>query len=222
MKKVFFLSMISLFAGVVAFVVTLTRYDSYINEPVEIVPIKIENAKEFIEAESSIRINPKVLEDENKMNFSNLKTSEVKEVSVKPVQKISFIRPCDGDAIEEFSGDDLIYSKTLKEWVVHNGIDVIGNVGAAVNSVCDGEIVDIRYEYKFGNVIEIKNEEYIVKYACVAPVNDLKVGDKIKKGQQIASISDEMGFELDNGPHLHLEILKNNVQINPSKLISNL
>ena len=46
-----------------------------------------------------------MLEDENKMNFSNLKTSEVKEVSVKPVQKISFIRPCDGDAIEEFSGD---------------------------------------------------------------------------------------------------------------------
>lgn len=223
MKKVFFLSIIALSAGVVAFVLTLTKYDSYIEEPVEIVPIRIENVKEYLEVESSIRINPTVLETETKKVASNLKKSEiVKEVSTKPKNEVTFIKPCDGKIVEEFSAGDLIYSKTLKEWIIHNGIDITGSVGEEINSICDGEIIAIKYEHKQGDVIEIKNGEYVVKYACIEPLKSLKIGDKVERGEQIATISEDMGFELDNGSHLHLEILKNNVQINPSTLILNL
>lgn len=234
MKKIGYLCMIALSAGLVAFIITLAKYDYDIDERKEIVPIRIDSEKEYVKAESSIRINPEALEREEKKFVDKIETQkseskivnnskeDVKEAIAIAKKEIIFSKPCDGEIVKNFSGDDLIYSKTLKEWIIHNGIDISGKKGEIINSVCDGEVINIKYDYKYGNVIEIKNGEYIIKYASIEPVDSLKIGDKVKKGQQVAMMSDDVGFELDNGAHLHLEIIKNNKQINPSSLISNL
>ena len=233
MKKIGYLCVIALSAGLVAFIITLAKYDYDIDERKEIVPIRIDSEKEFVRAESSIRINPEALEREEKKFVNNIEIQksenkivnksseqeEVKEVVAIVKKETFFSKPCDGKIVESFSGDDLVYSQTLKEWVTHNGVDIGGKEGEIINSVCDGEITNIKYDYKYGNVIEMKSGEYLVKYACVKPIESLKIGDKVKMGQQIATISDDMGFELDNGTHLHLEIIKDNKQINPSDVI---
>ncbi|MBR4110179.1 MAG: M23 family metallopeptidase [Clostridia bacterium] len=236
MKKIVYLCMIALSAGLVAFVITLAKYDYDIDERKEIVPIRIDSEKEYVRAESSIRINPEALERETKKVATKveiLKTEtesvnkskedeKVREVVATPKKEITFTKPCEGEIIKSFSGEDLVYSKTLKEWIIHNGIDISGKKGEIINSVCDGEIANIKYDYKYGNVIEMKSGEFFIKYAGVEPLDGLKIGDKVKVGQQIAMMSDDVGFELDAGVHLHLEIIKNNKQINPSTLISNL
>ena len=223
MKKVVYLSMIAVSFGIVAFIITLARYDFYIDEQKEIIPIRVDSEKEYVKAESSIRINPEaIVRDEKKVlekttDILNLKKQveeTVKKVSAKPKKEIVFVKPCGGKIITAFSGEELIFSKTLKEWTIHDGVDI--------SSICEGEITNIKYDYKYGNVIEIKNDEYMIKYACVEPLESLKIGDEIEVGQQIATVSDDMGYEVSEGPHLHLEIFRNDVQINPSKLISNL
>lgn len=232
MKKIGYLCMIALSAGLVAFIITLAKYDYDIDERKEIVPIRIDSDKEYVKAESSIRINPEAIEREEKINvtkseISNSKINNekqiddvVKEVVANPKGEIIFSKPCDGKITESFSGDDLVYSKTLKEWVTHNGVDIKTKGSEAINAICDGEVINIKYDYRYGNIIEIKNGEYVVKYACVEPLKSLKIGDKVKTGEQIAIVSDDMGFELDKGPHLHLEILKNEKQTNPLSVIS--
>ena len=223
MKKIFFLSMIALSAGIAAFIITLVRYEPYIDEETEMIPVRIDTVEEYAKAESSIRINPEAIEKELEKFNDQIEVTEVaKEVSVKPKIEVTFSKPSNGKIITVFSNKELIYSKTLKEWTVHNGVDISGKSGEMINSVCDGKVTNIKYDYKYGNVIEIRNGEYIVKYACVESLKDLKIGDEIKRGQQIAKISDDMGFELDNVTHLHLEILKNGEQINPSSMIYDL
>ena len=225
MKKKFGFGMFIISMGLLAFIITLTKFDYYDEkmESNEISPIRFDNSREYVESASSIMINPKSIEaiKEEKVETKSKKEKVKKNVENNGKDE-TYIKPIDGELLEKFSENELVYSDTLKEWSVHNGVDIGAKVGEKVNSVCDGEIKNIIYDCKYGNVIEMKSGEYSVKYSCVEPLESLKIGDKVKRGQQIAIISDEMGFELDNGAHLHLEIIKDNKQINPSDVISNL
>lgn len=220
MKKVFLISMIALSAGVVAFVVTLTSFENSTKKNIDIVPIRVDSDKEYAVAESSIRINPKVIEKEEQKKI-DVKVNDVKtkEVVAKPKKDISFAKPCNGNIVIAFDENNLLYSNVLKEWVIHSGVDIGVESGDAILAICDGKIIDIRYDYKLGNVVEVENGEYVVKYACIEPIDSLKVGSEIKLGDKIAVASSDAGFELDNGLHLHLEIFKDNIQVNPASVI---
>lgn len=221
MKKVFFISMLALSLGVCAFFVTLVKIDNTASKRNDIIPIKVETDKKYEVAESSIRINPQVLE-QKETNSTVVSKSDVivaKTVNAKPKKVITFAKPCSGEILMNYAKDNMVYSNTLREWVVHDGVDFKLNENDPVFSVCDGNVIDIRYEHKLGNIIEIENEEYVVKYACVEAIKNLKVGDSVKQGMQIAVASSDVGFEQDDGVHLHLEIFKNGNQINPSEVI---
>ncbi len=218
MKKIFFISMIALFAGIVAFFVTLVNTSSdYEKSDTKIIPVRVDKAREYVQNESSIMINPNSLTNNN-INEKN----EVKEV-IAPIDNTQkYAKPLQGEVVEAFSNDDLTYSETLKEWRIHNGIDIKSVSSIDVYAVNDGEIVDIKFEYELGNVIEIKHGELNAIYAAINPEQTLKVGDKVKKGEKIATISSECGFEIDKGDHLHFEIWKNGKQLNPCDVIENL
>ena len=145
----------------------------------------------------------------------------MKEVIAKPKNETDFIKPFDGKIGRAFSGEDLIYSEVLKEWGVHNGIDIIGEINQSVNAICSGKISDIKYDYRIGNSIEIENGEFVIKYACISPLESLKVGDNVKVGEKIGTLSEDVGFEFDIEPHLHLEILQAGKQVNPQNFIHN-
>ena len=44
----------------------------------------------------------------------------------------------------------------------------------------------------------------------------ISVGDKVSGGQVIGTISETMAQELNSGAHLHFEMLKNGVKVNPN------
>lgn len=220
MKRVFLISMIALSAGVVAFVVTLVNFENSARKNIDIVPIRVDSDKEYAVAESSIRINPKVIEKEESKKI-DVKVNDVKtkEVVAKPKKEVSFAKPCNGNVVTTFSENNLLYSNTLKEWIIHDGVDISVESGDSILAICDGKVIDVRYDYKLGNVVEVESGEYVVKYACIEPIDGLKVGNEIKLGDKIAVASTDAGFELDNGLHLHLEILKDNIQVNPNSVI---
>ncbi len=48
----------------------------------------------------------------------------------------------------------------------------------------------------------------------------LKVGDKVLKGDIIGKVSDTALEEIADGPHLHLELYKDGVKVNPLDYIT--
>lgn len=220
MKKVIYICAIALSFGMLAFLVTLFRFDDDTKKSENIVPIRLDSEIDFVQAESSIRINPISIEREEEKIATVSKPKEViKEISTRPKKDIVFEAPFNGEVLMEFSNGELTYSETLKEWVIHKGIDIKGTDMQKVNSICDGIISDMRYDHNIGNIIEVKSGEYVLVYGCVEPINDLKIGDNVKRGNSIATLSNEMGFEFSNGEHLHLEVYKNGVEINPIQIL---
>jgi hypothetical protein len=114
----------------------------------------------------------------------------------------------------------------------HNGIDIGVPDGTEVRSVADGEVVrsDMKDRKGYGNFIIIKHSEggetFYSAYAHLTK-RMVDVGDKVKKGEQIALSGGGQGLDggggLSTGPHLHFEIrkTKDGDWVNPEPYLNN-
>lgn len=143
------------------------------------------------------------------------KTTEPKK-STTPAKKQSFIMPVNGDISLEFAKDTLVYSKTLEEWRAHTGIDLAADRGTPVKAVADGVVVDVRNDKYYGISIVVDHGDDIqTVYRNLASDEIVSVNEKVKQGQVIGSIGNTALDESSEQPHLHFEVLKNNVSVDP-------
>ena len=98
----------------------------------------------------------------------------------------------------------------------HKGIDIAHKLETKIRSLAGGMVTYSGKKYGYGNFIEISHlNSYTTRYAHNNR-NLVKEGDIVKKGQIIAKMG-STGHS--TGPHVHLEVLKNNIHINPNKFI---
>ncbi len=95
----------------------------------------------------------------------------------------------------------------------HSGLDFGVDTGTPVRAAASGTVVAAnRQADEYGwHVIIAHNSTYSTLYAHLSRF-DVKPGDKVVAGQQIG-LSGNTGFTL--GPHLHFELRRNGVWINP-------
>jgi len=98
----------------------------------------------------------------------------------------------------------------------HRGHDFAGKTGSEVIAVASGLVIRSEHQKGFGNMIEIKHPDgYSTLYAHNKE-NLVKVGDVVKKGEQIALLG---STGRSTGPHVHFEVHRDNKHINPSKFV---
>jgi murein DD-endopeptidase MepM/ murein hydrolase activator NlpD len=100
---------------------------------------------------------------------------------------------------------------------MHKGIDFAGKMGGPVIAVAKGVVTFAGTRYGYGNVIDINHGNgYTTRYGHNSKLL-VSVGDTVEKGFQIAEIGSS---GRSTGPHVHFEVLKNGVQVNPMKFIN--
>jgi len=99
---------------------------------------------------------------------------------------------------------------------MHKGIDFAGTMGGAVIAVAKGVVTYAGKRYNYGNLIEIAHGNgYSTRYAHNSRLL-VSVGDTVEKGFQIAEIGSS---GRSTGPHVHFEVIKDGVEINPIPFI---
>jgi len=95
----------------------------------------------------------------------------------------------------------------------HDGIDFTAPIGTPVHATGDGIVTLVKHGNRgYGNQIEISHGySYKTKYAHLSKIL-VKEGEHVKRGQVIGLVGNT-GKSV--GPHLHYEVRKNNVPINP-------
>jgi len=130
-----------------------------------------------------------------------------------------FILPLSNEIICQYSNNKPVYSKTMNDWRVHNGVDFKGTKGQSVKALADGEILSInKKDSLWGGMVVINHGYGIESRYCGVTVSSLKKGDTVKVGEVIGSLSD-IPYESAEGPHLHIEILVNGEYVNPVEAI---
>ena len=101
----------------------------------------------------------------------------------------------------------------------NTGILYRNNNEFSINSILDGTITNIKEDEILGNIIEIEHENNLVSvYENVTNIT-LKVGDKVKKGDVIAT-SLPNKLDNDNGYALHFEVYKEGKIVNPEEIFN--
>ena len=151
------------------------------------------------------------------VNAKNTSLASINEDTVM-VAANTFVVPVKNATIaKDYSGSELQYNDTLKQWEIHKAIDFIATDDLNVYAVADGTINKITTNYLEGTVIEIIHKNGLVSvYKSLNETTKVSVGDKVSAGQVIGELADTMAQEVNTGAHLHFEMLKDGVKVNPN------
>jgi len=138
-------------------------------------------------------------------------------------EPLNFIMPVKSNEIGmKFSNEQLIYSKTLDEWIIHTGVDFIIPLGSPVYASEKGKIIEISNNVGDGIKIVIEHDDgYKTVYSNLSTTKMVQEGQMVEKGQTISGIGKTSTFEYEEKDHLHFEIHKDDKAINPLNLLEN-
>ena len=219
-KKIFFSLVLCVFATVIISVLSLVN-DSGKTENTnkeiakqevitkeEIPSVKIENETKEEKKEEV----PKVEIEAPKV------TEEIIPPKVEEVAITTIARPVAGEILKMFSDKKPVYSKTMKDWRVHDGIDIKANIGESVFSCLDGKVEDVYADGLMGMTVVINHGKLTSKYQNLSSTNIIQKGKEVKKGEAIGIVGDSARAEILDVPHLHFELMEGNLQQNPENM----
>lgn len=129
---------------------------------------------------------------------------------------IPAIDPIRGGFITD--GFGMRFHPILRIRLMHEGIDLEAQVGTRVHATGDGVVTYVGRRGGYGKVIVINNGfGYTTLFGHLSK-QIVKVGQNVKRGQVIA-LSGDTG--LSTGPHLHYEVRKNGIHVNPADYFFN-
>lgn len=103
---------------------------------------------------------------------------------------------------------------------MHNGVDMAASKGTVVKAAGDGVVLLANIAMPgYGNMIEIRHHGNIItRYAHLDKIL-VSVGEKVKKGQVIGRVGATGNVRGADPSHLHFEILKDGVRVDPLKYL---
>jgi len=100
----------------------------------------------------------------------------------------------------------------------HYGVDIVAPENDPVVSVLPGTVIIATWSVNTGYIIQVQHPNNIISVYKHNGELLKQEGDKVKGGEPIALVGST--GELTTGPHLHFEIWKNGVPVDPQKYIN--
>jgi len=172
--------------------------------------------------ENKVALNTESLisnEKEKKSTKKDTKEKVTKEEVKKETKKkeVKFEKPVEGKILKEFAKENLVFSNTLNEWTTHAGIDISAEKTTVVKSAYEGTVESIKNDPRYGLTVIIAHQDgYKTIYSNLLTSEFVVEGEKVTTGQTIGTVGNTATFEIADESHLHFEILKNNIQVDPT------
>ncbi|MBQ8758674.1 MAG: M23 family metallopeptidase [Clostridia bacterium] len=135
-----------------------------------------------------------------------------------------FIKPCSGYTGKEFSVSMPVYSVSMYDYRTHDGIDIVGEVGTPVKASSNGVISEVYNDYLYGTTVVIEHKDGIkTVYSNLSPdlpANTVE-GRTVITGEVIAGIGESAMCESAEASHLHFEMKKDGIPVNPEDYFVN-
>ncbi len=152
-----------------------------------------------------------------KNNTTAATTTDKKENKTETKKELSFVKPVEGEIMREYAKDNLIYSNTLQEWTTHLGVDIKAEKTTVVKAAEAGTVKSIKNDPRYGLTITIDHGNgFQTVYSNLLSSEFVVEGEKVNKGQSIGTVGNTAAFEIADEAHLHFEILKDAIQVDPN------
>ena len=128
-------------------------------------------------------------------------------------KRVSFVKPLDNGTITSRYG---LRQATAIVSGNHKGVDIGAKYGTDIKATMDGQVTVVSDEGDYGKHVKIVDGDVSTIYAHCSKIV-VSQGDFVKKGQKIAEVG---STGKSTGPHLHFEIRRNNLSVNPEEILS--
>ena len=128
-------------------------------------------------------------------------------------------QPISGKVLNGYSGDELVYSKTLGDWRTHNGIDYACAKGTDVSSPVAGKVVLAGSDGSWGPTVALKDAQGRLWRLCGVADPTVKEGDTVEAGQ-ILGKTGSVSCECAEESHIHLEVKQGDAYLDPAKALA--
>ena len=95
----------------------------------------------------------------------------------------------------------------------HEGVDIASRLGSPIRAMADGVVSYVGDKPNYGKTVEITHGRGLTTRYAHTLATLVKVGDKVARGDAIANVGSS---GRSTGPHVHVEVLKDGRQVNPS------
>ena len=126
-------------------------------------------------------------------------------------------QPVSGRVLNGYSGDELVYSKTLGDWRTHNGVDYACAEGSAVSAPCSGKVTETGTDGRWSSVVTLEDASGRLWRVCGVNSPAVKPGDTVTAGQKLGTVG-TISCECAEEAHIHLEVLQNGQYLDPAKI----
>lgn len=186
---------------------------------------KVENTdKEIKEKTEEKKTGEKKTEEKKAESATKTEAKKREENSAPAVStakkaKSEYTMAVSGAITSQFSGDELVKSKTMGDWRIHSGVDIKADVGTDVKCIADGTVISVENDTMMGNTIKIEHSDGLVSiYSNLDDKPSVKKGDTVKSGAVIGKVGESAIAECMEEKHLHLEVTRNGKCIDPLSL----
>ena len=132
-----------------------------------------------------------------------------------------FLAPCTGEMLKEYSVEMPIYSETLDDWRIHEGVDIAAPLGTPVCACADGTVKDKYNDFRYGATISIEHDGgFTTIYSNLENTDAVNIGQAVLAGEVIGKIGDTTLFETVADTHIHVEVLSEGAHVNPLNYFS--
>ena len=129
---------------------------------------------------------------------------------------MSFAYPVEGEILRDYAMEELIFSETLDEWTVHQGLDIRADRTTVVKAAEEGTVVAIKNDPRFGLTVIIEHQDgFKTIYSNLLTTEFVAEDEKVEKGQSIGTVGNSAVFEIADEPHLHFEMIKDGEYVDP-------
>ena len=138
-----------------------------------------------------------------------------------PLYEISakFIWPVASRQVSQaYSAGAPVYSETMKDWRIHTGTDLSAQAGEEVLACANGQVLETATDPLLGNLVTIEHGDFVFSYCGLGEDFAVSPGDTVTQGQVIGTIT-AVPQESAESPHLHLEVRRDQVCLDPQSLL---
>lgn len=130
----------------------------------------------------------------------------------------TYTMPVAGSITKAFSHDILVYSTTMNDYRVHNGVDIATAVGTPVRAFTDGTVLAVYEDPLMGYTVILDHgngtKSYYANLTSEFP-SGIEPGKKVKEGEVIGGVGESILVECAEEPHLHFEVTVSEEYVDP-------
>lgn len=131
------------------------------------------------------------------------------------------VQPLEGEVVTAFSVDELLYSATMDDWRIHDGVDIAAQEGDSVVSASAGTVLSVTEDALLGTTVVIDHGNGVeATYASLQEGPMVTAGEQVSAGQIIGAVGTTAASEAAQGPHLHFSVTRDGDAMDPNEFLS--